>query len=612
MERLLPYYERELSMLRESSQDFGRKYPRIAGELLGLGEAGCDPHARMVIQAFALIAARIEKRLDDDYPKFTESLLESIYPHYLRPFPSCSIVCLSAGDEPGARAGSEKSVPRGTILRSAPVRGVRCQFQTTSVVTPVAISLDRVQFLSFIDAPPAIRLPAGASAEIGVTMSIRSLEELRKPGCSTVRIYLDGEPSFCAALRDTLFMRVCGAFVEVAGTWRVLERPPIRSVGFAGDEALIPFPARSHVAYRLLTEYFVFPEKFNFIDIDMSELIALLPDDCRAFTLRLAVKNAAADSSVARTLSSLSAKNFVLQCAPVINLFRKSGVPVQIDRKKPDYPLLADGPHPAAYEIHSIESAHLLKERAKADGLAELKPFYGRHHGQGEDHHARYWITCRDGSTERRAPGHEMRIALVDSELDTLAIDPQTLTVELLCSNRDLPAALSHGAGDGDLSVGHGGATAMARMLRKPSPSYRFASGNGTHWRLISHLSLNHRSLTEVGLEEFRQMLTLYDLPRSAVTQRQIQGVCGLRYKVVMGWVPGEPCSALMPGIEIRLTLDEDAFVGGGVHLFAEVIDHFFGLYCQINVFSQLLVLSKKTGEELLRCPPRTVMTTLA
>jgi type VI secretion system protein ImpG len=612
MDSILPYFENELSMFRESSQEFGRKYPRIAGDLLGWGETGCDPHTRMLVQSFALMAARIEKRLDDDYPKFTESLLESIYPHYLRPFPSCSIVCLKACGVLAGGAGSDKPIPRGTTLRSAPVRGVRCQFQTTSAVAPVAISLDRVQFSSFIGAPPAIRLPARAGAEICVAMSVNSLEELRKPGCSTVRIYLDGEPSFCAALRDTLFMRVCGAFVEVEGTWLALERLPIRSVGFAEDEALIPFPARSHVAYRLLTEYFVFPEKFNFIDIDLSELLALLPASCRAFSLRLAVKNAAADSSVARALSTLSAKNFVLQCAPIINLFRKPGVPVQIDRKKPDYPLLADGPHPEAYEIHSLESAHLLKESAKADGLAELKPFYGRHHGQGEDHHARYWITRRDGGMERRAPGHELRIALVDSELDTLAIDPQTLTVELLCSNRDLPTGLSHGAGDGDLSVGLGSAAAMARMLRKPSPSYRFASGDGAHWRLISHLSLNHRSLSEVGLEEFRQMLTLYDLPRSAVTQRQIQGVCALRYKVIMAWVPGETCSALMPGIEIRLTIDEDAFVGGGIHLFAEVIDHFLGLYCQINVFSQLLVLSKKTGEELLRCPPRTVMTTLA
>lgn len=612
MERLLPYYERELSMLRESSQEFGRKYPRIAGELLGLGEAGGDPHARLLIQAFALIAARIEKRLDDDFPKLTESLLESIYPHYLRPFPSCSIVCLNACGVPASGESSERSFPRGTTLRSVPVKGVRCQFQTTSAVAPVPVSLDRVQFSPFIDAPPAIRLAAGASAEICVAMSVTALEELRKPGRSIVRIYLDGEPSFCAALRDTLFMRLCGAYVEVDGTWRALEQLPVRSVGFAEDDALIPFPARSHVAYRLLTEYFVFPEKFNFFDIDLTELIALLPFSCRAFSLRLAVKNAAADSSVARALRTLSAKNFVLHCTPVINLFRKPGVPVQIDRKRPDYPLLADGPHPAAYEIHSIESAHLLKEHAKGDGLSELKPFYGLHHGQGEDHSARYWITRRDEHVGRQALGHELRIALVDSELDTLTIDPQTLTVELLCSNRELPGLLAHGASDGDLSVGEGSVAAMARMLRKPSPSYRFESGDGAHWRLISHLSLNHRSLTEVGLEEFRQMLTLYDLPRSAATRRQIQGVCGLQYKVVMAWVPGEPCAALMPGIEIRLTIDEDAFVGGGIHLFAEVIDNFFGLYCQINVFSQLLVLSKKNGEELLRCPPRTAMTTLA
>ena len=90
MEDLLPHYERELAFLRTRSADFARQYPKIAGRLQLSGDAGDDPHVERLIQSFALLASRVHKRLDDDFPLFTESLLEVLYPHYLRPFPSCA------------------------------------------------------------------------------------------------------------------------------------------------------------------------------------------------------------------------------------------------------------------------------------------------------------------------------------------------------------------------------------------------------------------------------------------------------------------------------------------------------------------------------------------
>ncbi|HJV01607.1 MAG TPA: type VI secretion system baseplate subunit TssF [Burkholderiaceae bacterium] len=611
MDPLLAYYERELNLLREGSREFKRKYPRVAGKMLVPGEAAGDPLVQGMVESFALTVGRIAKRLDDDYPKFTEALLESLYPHYMRPIPSCSIACLDGGAD-ASDLGAKKCLPRGTILRSGLVKGTRCLFQTTSDVPPSSVRLSEARFSPIIDAPASVQLPAGATAEISVVLDMSRLKATFHVDCSSVRFYIDGEPSFCAALRDTLFMRVCGAYAEAGGDWHALATLPIRSVGFSEDEALIPFPARSHSAYRLLTEYFVFPEKFNFLDIDLTEILARLPANCRSFTLHLAVKNVAVDSSVARALKALSVRNFVLRCTPIVNLFRRGGVPIQIDGKKAEYALLADNAQPAAYEIHSVVSARLKLSERNGDEAVELQPFYGRHHGQGDGSTGRYWITRRDDITGARAAGHELRIALVDGEMDPLALVSQTLSTELLCSNRDLPTLLTYGDTGGDLAVGDGNVAPKASLLRKPGPSYRFESGNGAHWRLISHLALNHRALSDVGLEEFRKMLTLYDLPQSPATQRQIQGVCGLQYKVIMAWVPGEPCAALMPGIEVRMTLDEEAFVGGGIHLFAEVMDRFFGLYCQINVFSQLLVLSKRTGEELLRCPPRSVTTNLA
>jgi type VI secretion system protein ImpG len=148
--------------------------------------------------------------------------------------------------------------------------------------------------------------------------------------------------------------------------------------------------------------------------------------------------------------------------------------------------------------------------------------------------------------------------------------------------------------------------------LRKPSAPYRFESGAGAHWRLISHLSLNYSGLTDAGLEEFQKMLSLYDLPRSAISQRQINGIAGLQHGSIRAWIPTIPFSTLMPGIRIRMRIDEQAFVGSGLFVFAQVMDRYFGLNSQLNCFTQLDIVSKKTGEELILCKPRTAESTRA
>ncbi|NRR33138.1 type VI secretion system baseplate subunit TssF [Oxalobacteraceae bacterium] len=612
MEKLLPYYERELVFLRRNSRAFAERYPRIAGQLSMAGDTCSDPQIEHMNQAFAMMAGRIAKRLDDHYPQFTESLLETLYPHYLRPFPSCSIVKIDSPAGGDSRASA--ILPRGTSMRSKPVKEVRCQFRSTADVVMSAVALETVKFSPIIDAPANIRLPPGAGAAIGITVVAHDKDGLQPFKHGKLRLFIDGETSFCAAVRDTLLMRASAAYVEAAdgGGWSGMQQVPISAAGFSDEESLIPFSSRSNPAYRLLTEYFAFPEKFNFIDIDLQSIAARLPDKCMRCTLHLAIRSVRPDSDLARTLKGLSAQNLQLHCTPVVNLFRKAGTPVQITHAAPDYSLIADGPHPQAYEIHTVESALLVDEGKQNGAVDELKPFYSSRHGQGDPAGSRYWVTRRDDITAELSPGHELRIALVDEGLEALPVSAQTLSLEFTCTNRDLPAELSFGSREGDLTVAGVSSSIVARFMRKPCPSYRFAVDKGAHWRLISHLSLNHQSLSGVGLEQFRQMLTLYDLPQSPVNRRQIQGIVGLDYKVIMAWIPGEPCAALMPGIEIRMTLDEEAFVGSGIHLFAQVADHFFGLYCQINVFSQLLVVSQRTGEELLKCPPRSGASALA
>ena len=604
MDELFAQYERELVTMRQLCREYAERYPKVAAKLQLGGEACDDPHVERLIQSVALLCARVSKRLDDSYPQFTEALLNLLFPHYLRPFPSCAIVrFLSAG-------GSTGSVPRGTLLESAQVRGVHCRFQTAYDVTPSPVAITSAWFDAVIRAPSSTRLPPGVGATIGIEFTFPGPAGAPLP----LRVYLDGDASFCAALRDALFMRTASAYVQ-AGTdaaWIPLAAIPIAAVGFADDDALIPFDARSHRAYRILAEYFAFPEKFNFVDIDLAALCARLPPDCTHFTLHLALAGVSPGSDQARMLAGLSAQSLLAGCTPVVNLFRQPGVPIGYTQRTAEYAVLGHAAHATAYEVYSVDRVHMVRQRGKDIAPIEFRPFYALRHGENDAHKGRYWILRHDDTLAATSTGHEKVISLVDTDGEPLAVEQTTLSIDLTCTNRDLPCLLKCGSTDGDLSIPGAAQGANIRFLRRPTRPHRLANGPGIHWRLISHLTLNHYSLAQEGADGLREMLALYDFTGSAVSRRQIAGVVGLEHAEATAWIRHKRGSSLAHGTEVRLTIDEEAFVGAGLHLLVQVIDQFFALYVQMNSFIELVILSHQSGEELFRCKPRSGSMTLS
>ena len=606
VDQLLPYYESELAYLRRDLREFAERYPRIAGRLLISGEVCEDPHTERMIESFALLNARIARRLDDDYPEFTEALFEVLYPHYLRPFPSCSIARMDLGGS-AAQAGAAV-IPRGTQLNTKPVRGSACTFRTVYPMDVAPLALTRARFAAVIEAPEAARLPGNASSSISLTIASTAEQGgLAQPGLGSLRLFLDGEPSFCAALRDALFMRTVGAWVEAGGSgrWQALPAIPVRPAGFDEDEALIDFPARSHAAYRLLTEYFCFPEKFNFVDIDLAALVAAVPPGTRTLTLHLALSGVRSDSNLARMLGTLSTNNVLLGCTPVINLFRQRGEPIRVTHNTASYAVLGDARRAYAYEVYAIESMHLVRQTPQGESVVAFRPFYALHHAQTPEDAGHYYCVRRDEALAERSPGFETQVSIVDIDFDPAEVETDTLNVELTCTNRDLPALLPYGQPGGDLFLEGGSSVRAVSFLRKPSAPYRFPRGSGAHWRLISHLALNHLSLLEGGVDAFREMLALYDLPRSPSSQRQIGGIKTISQRPTTAWLSGNPFTCLVRGVEVRLGIDEEAFVGSGIHAFAQVIERFLALYVHANSFTQLVIVSHKTGEALLTCEPR-------
>jgi type VI secretion system protein ImpG len=605
MDELLRYFEEELGLFGQYAREFRSRFPKPAGDLHLTGESYEDPSVARLIQSVALLSARIHKRLDDDHPKFTESLLESLYPHYLRPLPSYSVARIA---ETGRDAGEFTSVPRGTPLRSSPVAGTVCQFRTVYPVLAGPLRIDHAAFSLPIDAPRTARLPRGVTAGVAIGLALKgSLLDLCRRGLGRVRVFVDGEPALRAALIDALFMRARGAWVQAdgAGQWLALDAVPLGLAGLAGDEALLPAPARSHPAFRLLTEYFTYPEKFNFIDIDLGEIARCLPPGCERFTLHVGLTGMAGDGDAARVLAQLAARHLLPGCTPVVNLFRKAGDPVQLSHTGAEYRLAADGAHAAAFEIHSIDKVCVVREARGHTSVTEFSPLYAvRHDGNGAPGH--FWVARRDETLARISPGHELKLALVDPGFTPDEASSATISTELTCSNRDLPTQLRIGQPEGDLLAESSGGAAPFSLLRKPTPSWRFPVGDGAHWRLISHLSLDYAGLTTADLPDLQKMLALYDLPRSPIARRQIAGIVGLEHGTVRAWLRTRPVSSLMPGVGIRMTVDEQAFAGSSLYVFAQVMDRYFSLNSQLNCFTRLEIVSHQTGEEMLVCAPRT------
>ena len=602
MDELFAKYEHELVILRSLCREYAQRYPKVAAKLQLGGDTCDDPHVERLIQAVALLCARVTKRLDDSYPQFTEALLNLLFPHYLKPFPSCAIVRFDTAD-------NAAPVARGTRLESANVGNVPCTFTTAYDVTPSRIILAGARYDAIIDAPAATRLPPDVTSCISLVLaSISPDKPLAAATPAAMRLYIDADPSFSALLRDVLFLRTAGAFIQVAddGPWQRLPAIPLKPVGFAEAEALIPSDARSHAASRILAEYFAFPEKFNFFDIDMAPLLAHVLKDTSRLTLHLAVTGIRADADQARMLSSLSSENLLQACTPVVNLFRQPGVPVAFDQLSADYTLLAHGNFPQAYEVYSVDQVHMVVQTSKNTTAHAFRPFYCLRHGE-EDGTAngRYWLMRHDETLAICSPGHEKSLSLVDASAHPLTIERGTLSIELTCTNRDLPCSIRAGAPEGDLFVPGAAGGVRIRFLRRPTRPARLTNSPDTQWRLISHLALNHHSLVDQGADGLREMLTLYDLMQSPVSRRQIAGIVAVDPCASTAWMRHKRGTSLVHGMEIRATLDEKAYTGAGLHLFTQVLDQFLGEYVHLNSFVELVVMSDHSGKELFRCKPR-------
>jgi type VI secretion system protein ImpG len=600
---LLGYYERELSYLRQLGAEFAQKYPKIAARLQLEPERCEDPHVERMIEAVAFLASRVHLKIDDEFPELTESLLSVLYPHFLAPIPSVSIAQFAL-DAEHAQTKMGQTIARGSMLRSDPVDGYPCRFRT---VYPVTIWPVEVAAVRFDMPPPGSAAPPGTRSFLRLelkTMGGVPFAELQEkdPDGSTrpfhcLRFCIQGESKLQHAVYEMLFNDVLQASAGPPGKAAPLPPGSLTAVGFERDEGLLPYGDRSFVGYRLLQEYFAFPEKFFFFELSgLSAAARLAPGG--GLELAFALKK---EFSLER---SVDAQTFRLHCTPIVNLFSQVAEPIRVTQLQSEYRVIPDVARPNALEVYAVDAVTGLV--ADSERPVAYRPFYSVRHGDGVEEKETFWNMSRRPSQRKDDDGTEVYLTLVDLGFNPSVPRTETLTVETTCTNRDLPGKLPFGNPSGDFELEGAGVFSGIRCLRKPTPSVRVPMRRGLQWRLISHLSLNYLSLVEGGRgpEALQEILKLYDFADSSVNRQQIAGIAALSSRRVLRPI-GSAQSGFVRGIEVTLGLDEQQFVGGGIFMLASILERFLGLYASVNSFSQLVLTSKQREGVVRRWPPR-------
>jgi type VI secretion system protein ImpG len=603
-DELLFHYSQELTYLRYLGAEFANKYPKVAGRLL-LEAGKCDdPHVERLLEGFAFLAARIYLKIDDEFPEVVESMLSILYPYYLRPIPSASVVSFHLDPEQG-KLTTGLAIPKGSLLYSAPVNGTPLKFRTCYDTTlwPLEVknadwrSADRIQ-------PPAAI--AGAAAVIRVEIHCFKDVRFAKLDLKTLRLFVQGDGTVVNGLIELL----CNNCIQIVA--RDLAAPAkksvtfapgsLRQVGFKADEGLFPFPRRNFWGYRLLEEYFSFPEKFCFLDLagfenlaaadfgDKIELLFFLSDferSDRRQTLELGV----------------SRNTFRLGCAPVVNLFDQVAEPILMEQKRFEYRIVADARREEMMDIFSIDE--VVGVLSGATETFPYEPFYSHRHSAAGGPTQTFWHSTRKLSGWRTNKASDVYITFVDLSGSTKTPDKDTVTIRLTCSNGELPSRLPFGNEEGDFQLGTGGPITRIVALTKPTEALQPPSQHGLLWRLVSKLSLNYLSLVSEGADAFREILRLHNFTGSKATEKQIDGILNIRSEPHFARLTSAYGVSFARGTRVEMELDEEQFAGTGAYTFAAVMDVFLGLYTSMNSFSQLVVRTRQRKRALKQWPPR-------
>jgi type VI secretion system protein ImpG len=574
------YYQDELIALRELGKEFAAKNPALAPFL---DTPGRDPDVERLLEGFAFLTGRLRQKIDDELPEIIHSLFNLLWPNYLRPIPASSIIRYAP---PGNISGALR-IPRGTIVQSIAVEGTQCQFRTVYDVEILPIQLIKHSFLQ-----------KSGEATLILKFESRGIP-LENMSLSSLRFFIHGEP----AIAYTIYHAMVASTQRVRLVVRDREGKPvsvlslqakecIRPVGFREEEGLYPYPANTFPGYRILQEYFCFPEKFLFVEVanlnqgfNWQQLAEL--DHENEFELHFILPE------LPESFESFRLENWQLFCTPTVNLFRMDATPLALDHRQNEYRVIPNPRLPYHYATYSIDRMGTWGPNNQTDRTyAEFESF--EHESIGANSHAYYRrqirLSHRDGAPETY-------ISFMQNPENSGLPETETISMELTCTNRNLPRKL--GVGDICVHADNEQNTTPFQNITPVIPPFNPPLEGDILWRLLSNMSLNYISLTNIAA--LKSIISAYDFrarhdrPRARILEKILQGMIAISCQQTDRIHKGLP----VRGMRTKLVLDQRSFsCEGDMYMFGTVLSEFFALYATVNSFHQLIVVEAKRREE--------------
>jgi len=605
--KLLDYYNRELAYLREMGAEFAQRYPKVAGRLGMRGIEVADPYTERLMEGFAFLTSRVQLKMDAEFPRFSQRLLEMIAPNYLAPTPSMAIAELHPDSSKGdIRNGF--NVPRGTMMDSQTLKksGVTCSYTTAQDVMLQPIRIKQVELGGVPADAPLNQLglsQRGAASALRIRIECDDAVLLNHLSFDNLTFFLSGPDIQATKLLELIMAHGVGQFcqtVEKQPQRLTLADDALRHEGFAADQALLPEDMRNFDGYRLLHEYFAFPQRFQFFSLHGLRPLLSRSTSAREFEIVVLL-----DKSEPALERVVDVSHLALHCTPVINLFPRVAQRQKLNEGQFEYHLVVDNIRPLDYEVFSVSK--LYASGGKQEQI--FRPFWSTY-GSDDGNYGAYFSLRREQRTlSEQAQRYGTRTGYVGSEVFLTMVDEKQspwndelthFTADVLCTSRDLPLMLIQ-QGQANFVMPDSIPVKQLTLRKGPTPPRPSLAEGLNTWRLVSHLQMNYLSLMEQdqgkGSGALRQMLGLYANLAEAPIARQIEGIRDCQLRAVNRRVPEPGPIVFARGVGIELKVDEQAFSGSSPWLMGSVLERVFSRLVSMNSFTEMSLSSQQRGD---------------
>ena len=606
--RLLRYYNQELRYLREMGGEFAREFPKVAARLGMEGLEVADPYVERLLEGSAFLAARVQLKQDAEFPQLAQRLLDMVCPNLGAPMPSMLVAQLQPAADPNLVSGFK--VARGSTLLGPRTNlgPTRCEFRTAQDVMLTPVSVTQVEY--FLNAADlnlsALPLRERPRSGVRIRMELPAGLTFSQLSFGQLRFYMGGMQDVAMRLHELATGHCVGLLAGTPGrggdaSRRFLTPDHVQAVGHDDDQAMLPVTLRGLSGTRLMQEYFAFPQRFLFLDVDgLAPAFAA----CSGNSFELVMLFGRYEPGLE---GSGEPANFALHCVPAINLFERRAERIQVDDRATAFQVIPDRLAVSDYEVFDVSAVTGFSN--DSDELNFLPLFAVP---QADPTGAAGFFSCvreprlTSDRVKREGPrsayvGTEVFLSLVDVQRAPYRQELRQLGAQILCTNRDLPLFMPLGSTQGELSLEGRAPLQGISVVAGPSRPGSAQREGALAWRLLSLLSLNYLSLVdedpERGALALRELLGLFANTSDVGLKRQIEGVRGVRVKPVVRRHPAPGPIAFGRGLEIQLSVDELNFEGGSAMLLGAVLHRYFSRHVSMNSFVQTSLVSMSRGE---------------